>query len=96
MWFIGFEVEQETSAPPLKKNPGSALCACVDSETQNEGVRIIRSLEYHPAHNFETKSNSTCIWLPFSCERCTKINTENSLWGGYMFNFFKSMSIDLV
>ena len=25
MWFIGVEVEQETSAPPPKKNPGSAL-----------------------------------------------------------------------
>ena len=24
MWFIGIEVEQETSAPPPKKNPGSA------------------------------------------------------------------------
>ena len=24
MWFIGVEVEQETSAPPSKKNPGSA------------------------------------------------------------------------
>ena len=24
MWFIGVEVEQEASAPPLKKNPGSA------------------------------------------------------------------------
>ena len=24
MWFIGGEVEQETSAPPSKKNPGSA------------------------------------------------------------------------
>ena len=24
MWFIGVEVEQETSAPPAKKNPGSA------------------------------------------------------------------------
>ena len=24
MWFIGFEVGQETSAPPPKKNPGSA------------------------------------------------------------------------
>ena len=24
MWFIGVEVEQETSAPPTKKNPGSA------------------------------------------------------------------------
>ena len=24
MWFIGVEVEQETSAPPPPKNPGSA------------------------------------------------------------------------
>ena len=24
MWFIGVEVEQETSVPPPKKNPGSA------------------------------------------------------------------------
>ena len=24
MWFIGVKVEQETSAPPPKKNPGSA------------------------------------------------------------------------
>ena len=24
MWFIGVEVEQETSAPPPKKDPGSA------------------------------------------------------------------------
>ena len=24
MWFIGVELEQETSAPPPKKDPGSA------------------------------------------------------------------------
>ena len=24
LWFIGVEVEQETNAPPQKKNPGSA------------------------------------------------------------------------
>ena len=24
MWFIGVEVEQETTAPPPKNNPGSA------------------------------------------------------------------------
>ena len=27
MWFIGVEVKQETSAPPPKKNPGSAPCS---------------------------------------------------------------------
>ena len=26
MWFIGVELEQETSAPPPKKNPGSPPC----------------------------------------------------------------------
>ena len=32
MWFIGVEVEQETSAPPPKKNPGSAPgLACVEA-----------------------------------------------------------------
>ena len=29
MWFIGVEVEQETSAPPSKKNPGSFPGVCV-------------------------------------------------------------------
>ena len=28
MWFIGVEVEQEKSAPPPKKNPGSAPANC--------------------------------------------------------------------
>ena len=30
MWFIGVEVEQETSAPPPKKNPGSAPAIPLD------------------------------------------------------------------
>ena len=37
MWFVGVEVEQETSAPPPKKNPGSTpgdsaklLAYCLD------------------------------------------------------------------
>ena len=32
MWFIGVEVEQETSAPPPKKNPGSAPDMALSSE----------------------------------------------------------------
>ena len=28
MWFIGVEVEQEMSAPPPEKNPGSAPVVC--------------------------------------------------------------------
>ena len=35
MWFIGVEVEQETSAPPPKKNPGSAP----DCVARNKPIR---------------------------------------------------------
>ena len=31
MWFIGVEAEQEKSAPPPKKNPGSAPCVLCNS-----------------------------------------------------------------
>ena len=33
MWFIGVEVEQETSTPPPKKNPGSA-------PAQDHGIHV--------------------------------------------------------
>ena len=42
MWFIGVEVEQETSAPPPKKNPGSVpelpstIYLCLINRTQKE------------------------------------------------------------
>ena len=32
LWFIGVEVDQETSAPPPKKNPGSAPALPPDKE----------------------------------------------------------------
>ena len=35
MWFIGVEVEQETSAPPPEKNPGSATEARTVKRKQN-------------------------------------------------------------
>ena len=35
MWFIGVEVEQETSAPPPKKNPGSAPAFRCDNLNQD-------------------------------------------------------------
>ena len=32
MWFIGVEVEQETSAPPPEKNPGSSPAKDVEMQ----------------------------------------------------------------
>ena len=40
MWFIGAEVEQETSAPPPKKNPGSAP-AEEELSTVNENAHLM-------------------------------------------------------
>ena len=42
MWFIGVEVEQETSAPPPKKNPGSPPVIVVAGSIP--GTRIILSV----------------------------------------------------
>ena len=36
MWFIGVEVEQETSAPPPKKNPGYPLFLVFLNQSANE------------------------------------------------------------
>ena len=44
MWFIGVEVEQETSAPPPKKNPGSApvinLLNCGERTAVAFGIKL--------------------------------------------------------
>ena len=40
MWFIGAEVEQETRAPPPKKNPGSAPGLLCYFEIQIQGSVI--------------------------------------------------------
>ena len=37
MWFIGVEVEQETSAPRPKKNPGSAPVGSEKARVNGEG-----------------------------------------------------------
>ena len=39
MWFIGVEVEQETSAPPPKKNPVSAPASCTEHCLSNNVFR---------------------------------------------------------
>ena len=41
MWFIGVEVEQETSAPPPKKNPGSAPASASPNRYFTENSRWV-------------------------------------------------------
>ena len=46
MWFIGVEVEQETSAPPPKKNPGSApgdCCICTTMQIEWNGYEVCQT-----------------------------------------------------
>ena len=40
MWFIGVEVEQETSSPPPKKNYGSASVVAFKQKSSLINVRI--------------------------------------------------------
>ena len=48
MWFIGVEVEQEMSAPPPKKNPGSALVYGKPGNSVENSKGMV-----HPGGNFE-------------------------------------------
>ena len=64
MWFIGVEVEQETSAPPPKKNPGSAPDAplLTRGSLANGSYRNMTSLE---------SSEESCFFpdfCKFSCK----------------------------
>ena len=45
MWFIGVEVEQEMSAPPPKKNPGSAPVRG-GSRGRVQGVHTLPEMTY--------------------------------------------------
>ena len=71
MWFIGVEVEQETSAPPPEKNPGSApekpsVCVLVllcmsevtlRKVTWNPGDFYLWNPEYWNLHGIQFKES---------------------------------------
>ena len=48
MWFIGVEVEQETSAPPPKKNPGSTpvMEGLVPKKRRRNSAKMSHALRY--------------------------------------------------
>ena len=52
MWFIGVEAEQETNAPPPKKNPGSAP-ALERNETEQINIKsVIKRLRQQIIYRF--------------------------------------------
>ena len=51
MWFIGVEVEQETSAPPPKRNPGSAPVCNLFLETARFAIPKLSSLPFLCSEN---------------------------------------------
>ena len=59
MWFIGVEVEQETSAPPPKKNPGSAPGTRV---VLGNGMRniVFRDPEGHQVKECNPEKKKSC------------------------------------
>ena len=86
MWFIGVEVEQETSAPPPKKNPGSApgllssllnFCAISSKILQN------------PAEVYGVEASSSVNEIEFLC--FSPFPVESSL-PGYEFLSFQTFA----
>ena len=64
MWFIGVEVEQETSAPPPKKNPGSAPAS--QSYLINMTSRMPRDRERHlltSEGNYQSDTEKTVLCI---------------------------------
>ena len=60
MWFIGVEVEQETSASPPKKNPGSAPKHACGIYSFNIHQSLVNSQQSHKSdHDHDTR-----IWYP--------------------------------
>ena len=77
MWFIGVEVEQETSAPPPKKNPGSAP-AQVPIVSFGRVVRDKAELLW----GREWAATNTNHWFPrqmTSEKRAQKFHTDDAL-----------------
>ena len=58
MWFIGVEAEQETTAPPPKKNPGSAPVSTHKLVVSSNflSIRIVLSCFYQLIFYFENFS----------------------------------------
>ena len=72
MWFIGVEAEQETSAPPPKKNPGSAPVKNAHPFGTDTLIRVC--LAFH-GHIFRICECMSCRL--FSCTVLIKSNRNN-------------------
>ena len=56
MWFIGVDVEHETSAPPPKKNPGSAPVEYHSWHVPDEALAAYVMYD----NNLQVKRDSPC------------------------------------
>ena len=79
MWFIGVEVEKETSAPPPKENPGSAPAI---NQSINHSIKINQQklLSKQSSTKFESRpfsDNLTAYRKRNSCETALVSLTEN-------------------
>lgn len=82
MWFIGVEVEQETSAPPHKKNRGSAPAHSTIVHQQTLTVRIPwqflkNNLLFVLAESIACVQKSSIYW---------RVHAGNSILGIYPFD----------
>ena len=68
MWFIGVEVEQETSAPPPNKNAGSAPVGPLEGLTLST-FRGVRSIQFYPLEITQRE-------IIFEIEACERQGSE--------------------
>ena len=74
MWFIGVEVEQETSAPPPKKYPGSAPAQGSISEN-SYSIDCMKSSQIYKIKTRPTMNVIEFFSGPLYC--CVSIKTVN-------------------
>ena len=81
MWFIGVEVEQETSAPPPKKNPGSALGTCNCCFCTVLGLKIFHKISPRTHNNYLQQNH--CYDMSSGCCLLLELNLWPQKWCRY-------------
>ena len=73
MWFIGVEVEQESSAPPPKKNPRSAPVAEKNQPGISQKIKILCDEYKFTLHDFLKMKTTVKLSSGVSLKICAKL-----------------------
>ena len=91
MWFIGVEEEQETSAPPPKKIPGSALALSNANSIWNARTRFNEFIRTPKCFVGKQKTNKH----ETNKLQCLFIEVSLIYWPGWYFMYFYKSALYL-